>query len=65
MSKKAFHSIVTRFQGVNNLGVRLTLADGEVRDVSRYVIRGNSIVDGEGASFSMDDVSYIEIGMLP
>lgn len=59
--KKSFYSMVPHFEGLSNVGIRITKKNGAVVDIGEFKLRDNFIEGKNGKKAMLNDIDYIEI----
>lgn len=59
--RKSFYSMVPHFEGLSNVGIRITKKNGAVVDIGEFKLKNNCIEGKNGKTAMLKDIDYIEI----
>lgn len=59
--RKSFSTMVSKFQKLPHIGLKVTMKNGSIVDITDFHIKENTVVGKNGAKAHLNDIDYIEI----
>lgn len=59
--KTSFKTMISKFQRLPHVGLKVTMKNGSVIDIADFHIRNDTVFDRNGKHASISEIDYIEV----